>query len=328
MPNHISELHGNGNIEYCESCGQEYLRDFHCTRLVKGRDHYTGRHCVVPVATAKDGVCNGRLMNSTIDFGQSLPQRPLMLAEQNSKKADLHIVFGSSLTVSPACDMPRTTAKKGGRLVIVNLQKTPLFKLAKLNIRARCDEVMAAIMSKLDIPIPRWTLKREIIFNCQANSQESVLNVQGVDPLNRKLPHSVCKQLTFTHPPTSGLSSEVLSAKEPFRLRLKYKKEKKTSENNVQLKAQISWRGHYEEPAVSLSFPITLGKNKTMRYCLGYIPSLKTWEMTHETVSAQEVKEWSPLMHALMGTHSVEVEAQEEEVSEEEKKRWRKNGGG
>merc|ERR1719161_968165 len=98
----ISELHGNGNVEICEDCGEQYFRDFKCDRMKKGYDHFTGRFCH----------CGGRLLNSTIDFGQSLPPRPLELAEEHSAKADLHLALGSSLTVSPACDMPATTAEK------------------------------------------------------------------------------------------------------------------------------------------------------------------------------------------------------------------------
>ena len=37
----------------------------------------------------------------------------------HSSVADLHLVMGSSLRVSPACDMPRMSAEKGGKLVIV-----------------------------------------------------------------------------------------------------------------------------------------------------------------------------------------------------------------
>lgn len=44
-------------------------------------------------------------------------------------KADLIICMGSSLTVSPANDLPKRVAKHGGNLVIINLQRTPLDKL-------------------------------------------------------------------------------------------------------------------------------------------------------------------------------------------------------
>ena len=121
----ISELHGNGNMEICESCGQSYFRDISCRRFVRSRDHFTARRC-------SRQECSAPLLEYTIDFGQCLPVAPLQLAESHSEKADLHIVFGSSLTVSPACDLPAETAQRGGKLVIVNLQETPLDDLATI----------------------------------------------------------------------------------------------------------------------------------------------------------------------------------------------------
>eukprot|EP00494_Astrolonche_serrata_P000710 UN00715 len=138
----ISELHGNGNIEICEVCGTKFFRDCHTSRVKRGRDHFTGRFC-----TREN--CDGRLLNSTIDFGQNLPEQPLEFAEQHSNKADLHVVFGSSLTVNPACSLPETTGRKNnGTLVIVNLQKTPLTDLADTHIFAKTDVVMRMLIEK------------------------------------------------------------------------------------------------------------------------------------------------------------------------------------
>eukprot|EP00420_Gonyaulax_spinifera_P003248 CAMPEP_0197925620 /NCGR_PEP_ID=MMETSP1439-20131203/97772_1 /TAXON_ID=66791 /ORGANISM="Gonyaulax spinifera, Strain CCMP409" /LENGTH=204 /DNA_ID=CAMNT_0043548107 /DNA_START=60 /DNA_END=671 /DNA_ORIENTATION=+ len=83
----ISELHGNCWMEICEDCWQLYFRDFKCERVKRPGgaknpvDHFTGRFCH----------CGGRLLNSTIDFGQQLPKRPLHLAFEQASKADLHL---------------------------------------------------------------------------------------------------------------------------------------------------------------------------------------------------------------------------------------------
>lgn len=39
--------------------------------------------------------------------------------------ADVCLAMGSSLTVTPAADIPKTVGENG-KLIIVNLQKTPL----------------------------------------------------------------------------------------------------------------------------------------------------------------------------------------------------------
>lgn len=64
---------------------------------------------------------------------------------KNARKADLHLVLGSSLTVSPANRMPHETAINGGQLAIVNLQKTPLDDFAKLRIFAKTDALMEKV---------------------------------------------------------------------------------------------------------------------------------------------------------------------------------------
>jgi NAD-dependent SIR2 family protein deacetylase len=66
--------------------------------------------------------------------------------------------MGSSLRVTPAANMPLTTFEKGGKLVIVNLQKTPLDYAASLIINGKCDEVMRLVMQKLELDIPQWRL--------------------------------------------------------------------------------------------------------------------------------------------------------------------------
>lgn len=104
------------------------------------------------------------MLNSTIDFGQSLPSEPLSRAMAESNKADVHVVLGSSLTVSPACNCPEQTAKRGGKLVIVNLQQTPLTPLAALHIHASTDTVMEMLMQRLAVPIPPFRLERRILF--------------------------------------------------------------------------------------------------------------------------------------------------------------------
>ena len=80
----------------------------------KLRDHYTGRTCDKPG-------CRGQLLDTIINFGENLNENILDLGFQNCGASDLCLVMGTSLRVSPACDMPKLTAEKGGNLVICNL---------------------------------------------------------------------------------------------------------------------------------------------------------------------------------------------------------------
>ena len=53
----------------------------------------------------------------------------------------------------------------GGKLVIINLQKTPKDKKASLVIHARCDEVMQQLMSQMQLPIPSYTRQDTVLVS-------------------------------------------------------------------------------------------------------------------------------------------------------------------
>ena len=106
-------------------------------------DHSTGRKCA----------CGGDLYDSIINFGESLPQTELENAEQDSKKCDLAIVLGTSMRVSPACELPMMRIKSTA-LAIVNLQDTPYDHKCEVRIHAKIDKVMELLMHELGIDIP------------------------------------------------------------------------------------------------------------------------------------------------------------------------------
>jgi len=115
IPAHkIAELHGNTNLENCKDCGRQYMRDFRVRTAQTVKAHETGRFC-------DDEECKGELFDSIINFGENLPQDELEQGFTNGESADLCVVMGTSCWVSPACDMPRSTAENGGKLVICNL---------------------------------------------------------------------------------------------------------------------------------------------------------------------------------------------------------------
>jgi NAD-dependent SIR2 family protein deacetylase len=69
--------------------------------------------------------------------------------------------MGSSLTVTPAADVPKDVGKKG-KLIIVNLQKTPLDKYAFIRVNALCDNFMKKLAQKLELKVREFTLTRLI----------------------------------------------------------------------------------------------------------------------------------------------------------------------
>jgi len=150
----LSELHGNVYLEICKKCDTPYLRDFDVA-AESDDTHKTGRKC-------DNAECAGPLVDSIIDFYESLPKKDLQNAREHSKQADLCIVVGSSLEVTPACEIPLFSVKNQGKLVIVNLQKTRYDDKATLRIFGKSDDVFRMIMQQLELPIPSFFLKKKM----------------------------------------------------------------------------------------------------------------------------------------------------------------------
>lgn len=127
----IMELHGTLQKVHCQTCGKVY-----------GNDMYEAENFYC--------TCGGKLRPSVILFGEGLPEGPFMQAADESEKADLFIVLGSSLTVTPANQFPLLAKEQGAKLVIVNLEPTHYDSYADLVINDRkIGDVLAKIAAEL-----------------------------------------------------------------------------------------------------------------------------------------------------------------------------------
>ncbi|KAL6570860.1 ditrans,polycis-polyprenyl diphosphate synthase [Orobanche gracilis] len=140
----LSELHGNSFLEQCPSCGAEYLRDFEIETIGLKE---TKRRC------SKAG-CGAKLRDTVLDWEDALLPKELDSAETQCKMADVVLCLGTSLQITPACNLPLKCLKGGGKIVIVNLQKTPKDKKASLVIHGRVDKVIRGVVSMLNMCIP------------------------------------------------------------------------------------------------------------------------------------------------------------------------------
>ncbi|GFN30829.1 NAD-dependent deacylase [Paenibacillus xylaniclasticus] len=80
--------------------------------------------------------CGGLIRPNVVLFGEMLPQQQLQLAAKWMEEAELFIVLGSSLQVSPANQLPRQAKANGAKLVIVNHDPTPVDSIADLVINS------------------------------------------------------------------------------------------------------------------------------------------------------------------------------------------------
>ncbi len=114
----------------CLDCGERYEIDELRAAFERDGD--------VPDCAA----CGGLVKTATISFGQSMPEAPMLRAEQEMLAADLFIVLGSSLVVYPAAGFPELAKRNGARLAIVNREETGLDEIADLVIRRGIGDVL------------------------------------------------------------------------------------------------------------------------------------------------------------------------------------------
>ncbi|XP_047561942.1 NAD-dependent protein deacylase sirtuin-6 isoform X4 [Lutra lutra] len=148
----LAELHGNMFVEECVKCKTQYVRD---TVVGSMGLKATGRLCTVAKARGLRA-CRGELRDTILDWEDALPDRDLTLADEASRSADLSITLGTSLQIRPSGNLPLATKRRGGRLVIVNLQPTKHDRHADLRIHGYVDEVMTRLMKHLGLEIPAW----------------------------------------------------------------------------------------------------------------------------------------------------------------------------
>ena len=139
-PELLAELHGNGQLMRCLGCERLY------TRQEVGwdaRQWGPGYRTQAPMSGQPECAnCGGRLISSVVNFGDPMPQEDLALAEGHTRRCDLMLALGSSLTVQPAASLVGLALRSGARVVLVNRGKTPYDRKATLRVWAGIGEVI------------------------------------------------------------------------------------------------------------------------------------------------------------------------------------------
>ena len=135
-PAMIVELHGTMREVMCLDCGDRGPMEPVLDRLRAGEEDPDCRRC------------GGVLKSATISFGQSLVVEDLARAHRAALECDLLLAVGSSLTVSPACDLVPVAAGAGAAVVIVNAQPTPYDGIAGALVRAPISDVLPELVRR------------------------------------------------------------------------------------------------------------------------------------------------------------------------------------
>lgn len=117
----VHEIHGSPRLHHCRFCGAEKTFEEICEMIgAAGGDPGFVPRCK----------CGGPFKPDITFFGESLPQGAFMKSIELMAGADVLLVLGTSLTVSPANQLPRHTLQAGGKVFIVNAQPTRLDRYA------------------------------------------------------------------------------------------------------------------------------------------------------------------------------------------------------
>jgi NAD-dependent deacetylase len=128
----VLALHGTLRRVHCQQCGRSQDSE---SFLDRG-----GTQC---------SVCSGTMRPSVVLFGETLDPDTLQASFDEATSADLLLVLGSSLLVSPANLLPQAAARGGARLAIVNRESTPLSELFSVDVHASIGPTLQALEREL-----------------------------------------------------------------------------------------------------------------------------------------------------------------------------------
>ncbi|KKK46262.1 MAG: NAD-dependent protein deacylase 2 [Candidatus Lokiarchaeum sp. GC14_75] len=134
----VYEVHGNINRFTCLGCRASYTKDHILNKLKKEKN-----------SPPQCEYCAAPLKPSVVLFGEDLPKFEKYMSIDLAKKADVMLIAGSSLTVSPVCDLPVYVLNHGGKLIIINDQPTHLDDRAEIVIHNKTGIILPLIVEEI-----------------------------------------------------------------------------------------------------------------------------------------------------------------------------------
>ncbi|NHJ01273.1 MAG: NAD-dependent deacylase [Candidatus Heimdallarchaeota archaeon] len=133
----VLELHGSGETSKCLDCG----KIFHYLELAQ----FLEKNTTVP----RCDVCNGLIKPNVVLFGESLPTGVYIEAREAISSADLLLIIGSSLTVTPAAFLPHIALERKIPIIIINREPIPMDDFAEVVIHRTAGIVLKEIYNEI-----------------------------------------------------------------------------------------------------------------------------------------------------------------------------------
>lgn len=128
----VIELHGNIHMVKCSSCKSKFKTEDISFEVLPP-------YCE----------CGGLIRPDVVWFGESLPVKELNRAFTYASIAQIVIVIGTSCLVYPAAEIPFIVKRKGGSVIEINPERTPLTEYADLWVSKVDEDFYSQIIKKI-----------------------------------------------------------------------------------------------------------------------------------------------------------------------------------
>ncbi|MSO44658.1 MAG: NAD-dependent deacylase [Thermoleophilia bacterium] len=145
----VIEVHGSLDNGYCLRCAQTVSMDELCVRADGAADG-------VPRCT-----CGYQMKSGVVLFGQAMPIAAIEAAYHACEQADMLLVIGSSLLVTPVSTLPSIVLSRGGNLAILTEGETPYDDRCAVRITKKAGPTMQAVVRALSRSSPHTPTTRD-----------------------------------------------------------------------------------------------------------------------------------------------------------------------
>ncbi len=133
----ILELHGNINRNKCVKCNQPFP------------EHIEIDPNDIPACPA----CGGKIRPDVVWFGEMLDAGVINRAFDESARADLFLLVGTSAIVYPAAQLPVEAKHAGATLVEINPEETPLTFMADFHVGEPSGQFLPRLLQALEAAV-------------------------------------------------------------------------------------------------------------------------------------------------------------------------------
>ena len=129
----VLPVHGSLDKLICLNCGEIYSIDSYWDSFIENSELPYCKHC------------NALLKPNIVLMQELLPNEIWDRAVNHFKNADLVLVIGSSLQVTPACNLPKIALHNQAHVIIINISETYLDPYADIIIHEDLNKIVPLI---------------------------------------------------------------------------------------------------------------------------------------------------------------------------------------